>query len=207
MSEPGEIKQPNPSLKNCADSLSGDANTFRLYDEKNKNEVNLLKALSSELNAISSAPVTVYLLLDTTVDNLYGEEKNVQYSAPFEQIVGHYSPSQIKFTLSLFGIDSDIDTVFYFTQDELLGKLGRVLQHGDLLYDKDNRLFEVTEVIDDTNFNYEWISQYVMCRRYQGDKSFLLGDYNNDTELSNREEIAEQEAGDLPPSAEKRNDP
>ena len=203
MGDPGEIVDPNPSLANCADSLTGDANPFKLYDQGNSNEVNLLKSLTQELNRITAAPVTVYLMLDTKIDKLYGEDKDTRYSPPIPSVIGHYSPQQIKFTLSLFGIDSDIDTVFYFTRDELTKKLNRLLQHGDLIYNKDKQLFEVTEVTDDTNFNYEWVNQYVLCRRKIGETSLLLGEYDNYQELSNRKDLPPEHAGDLPPHPDK----
>ena len=206
MGTPGEIDQPNPKLADCANTLSGENNPFRMYDESNLNEVNLLKELSQELNKISAAPVTVYLLLDTNIDKLYGEDKNSRYSAPISDVVGHYSPQQIKFTLSMFGIDSDIDTVFYFTRDELMSKLNRLFQHGDLIYNKDQQLFEVTEVTDDTNFKYEWVNQYVLCRRKVGDTSMLLGEYDNPQEISNMKDVPPEAAGDLPPSPSKTND-
>jgi len=204
--EPGEIVQPNPSLAKCAETLTGDANPFRMYDDANSNEVNLLKAITQELNQITAAPVSVYLLLDTKIDKLYGEDKDTRYSQPILDVVGHYSPQQVKFTLSMFGIDSDIDTVFYFTRDELMSKLGRLMQHGDLIYNSDRQLFEVTEVTDDTNFKYEWVNQYVLCRRKLGETSLLLGEYDNPQEISNMKDLPPESAGDLPPSPAKTKD-
>ena len=189
----------NPPLSESGGTDQGANNLFKMYDEENKSEVDLAKAWNQELNRIASAPVTIYLLLDTTIDELYGEDKNSQYSAPIPNVIGHYSPQPIKFELLKWGIDSDIELVIIFTKDELERKIGRMMQHGDLIYDKDKRLFEVTEVYDDANFQFEWVSQYVMCKRKLGDTTILLGDYDNPNEGAARDYPPEN-AGDLPPS-------
>jgi len=158
----------------CLSNLPKQDNPFRLADTPE--DVELAKQLQQELNEISSLPVTVYLLIDTTIDNLYGESKNPRYGSPISNVVGHYSPMSLKFELNKWGLDTDTDLVIYFTKDEVINKCGRLIQQGDLIYDtKLQRLFEVTEQNDDTNFNFEFINQYVFCKRKLGDVPTLGG--------------------------------
>jgi len=165
--------QPNPDQ--CLSNQPKADNPFRLAEDQEA--IALAKQLQQELNEISSLPVTVYLLLDTTIDNLYGEAKNPRYGSPIYGVVGHYSPMSLKFELNKWGLDTDTDLVIYFTKDEVINKCGRILQQGDLIYDtKLQRLFEVTEQNDDTNFNFEFINQYVFCKRRLGDVPLLGGD-------------------------------
>jgi len=201
MIEP-EPASMNPSLLNCADSASQNTNQFNLSGDANDPEVQLAESLSNELNRIASAPFSVYLLLDTTIDPLYGEDKNSQYSEPILDVIGYYSPAPLKFELTKWGIDSDIDLVVIIARNELLNKCNRLLQHGDLILDKHNRLFIITEVYDDANFKYEWINQYVMCKRKASDTTILLGDYNNPSQGPILPQSTEKAAG-LPPSPDK----
>jgi hypothetical protein len=166
----------------CLSNYPSADNPFRMYDPQNPADVNLGKNLQKELNEISSAPCTIYLLQDTEIDPLLGETKSAIYGKPIYNVIGHFSPQSVKFELAKWGIDSDIDMILFFTKDEVISKCGRVLQHGDLILDIYNRLFEITEHYDDTNFNYTWISQYVLCKRHLGDASFLAGEYKNKPE-------------------------
>lgn len=148
-------------------------------------DAELAKKLQQELNEISSIPVSVYLLLDVKIDNLYGETKNARYGDPIK-VTGHFSPMSLKFELNKWGLDSDLDFLIFFVQDELIGKCGRLLQQGDLLYDCYQRLWEVTEQHEDTNMNYIWINQYVLCKRKLGDTPVLGGtDYQQPAEGQN----------------------
>ena len=152
-------------------------NPFRMFDpEGNKDDINLAVSLQQELNQISSAPSTIHLLLDTTIDPLYGETKNPRYSSPIPGVIGHFSPMSLKFELSKFGIDSDTELLVFFTKIELMNKCGRILQQGDLIYDYRQYLYEVTEQYEDTNVLYEFINQYVFCRRRLGDLPMMGGD-------------------------------
>ena len=169
--------ETNPDL--CLTNIPKSENPFRMYDpEGNKNDIALAKSLQQELNQISSAPVTCFLLLDTTIDPLYGETKNPRYSTAIPDVVCSFSPMSLRFELSKFGIESDTELLIFFTKVELLNKCGRILQQGDLIYDYRKFMFEVTEQYEDTNVMYEFINQYVFCRRRLGDLPIMGGEVN-----------------------------
>lgn len=173
--------EPLPDL--CITNQPGSENPFRMYDpEGNKNDIALAKSLQQELNEITSAPSTIYLLLDTTIDPLYGETKNPRYSSAIPNVIGQFSPMSLKFELDKWGVNSDTELLIFFTKSELMNKCGRVLQQGDLIYDYRNFLYEVTEQYEDTNVMYEFINQYVFCRRRLGDAPILSGDYKQPKE-------------------------
>jgi len=161
----------------------GSENPFRMFDpEGNKNDITLAKNLQQELNEISSAPSTIYLLLDVSMDPLYGETKNPRYSSPIPGVIGHFSPMSLKFELDKWGVNSDTELLVFFTKVELMNKCGRILQQGDLIYDYRNYFYEVTEQYEDTNVLYEFINQYVFCRRRLGDLPFMGGQVNQPKE-------------------------
>ena len=176
---------------------------LKLYDPSNIAEKQLLTNLNLELNEITAAPSTIYLLLDTQIDKLYGEDAHTQYSEPIVNVNGYYQVYPLIFELQKWGIDSNIEMVIFFAREELLNKVKRLLQPGDLIYTYENKLFEILDVRDDTNWQYNWFSQYCMCRRKLGDTSSLLGEYETTTNEGaldkNPEERQEGTTGGLPP--------
>ena len=180
------MSTPYPAETNpehCLSNYPGSENPFRMYDpEGNKNDIQLAKDLQQELNQISSAPVTIFLLLDTTIDPLYGETKNPRYSSQIPGVIGSASPMSLRFELDKWGIDSQTELLIFFTKVELMNKCGRILQQGDLVYDYRKFLFEVTEQFEDTSVLYEFINQYVFCRRRLGDLPMMGGEVNQPKE-------------------------
>ena len=175
MEEISNIKCENQVLNQSSDT------SFKMYDPNNTNEIDLAKSFNDELTNIASAPVTVYKLLDTQIDPLYGETCNAQYSEPIQNVVGYFTHMPLMFLLQAWGIDSEIDFVIFFTQEELKNKIGRLIQPGDLIYNHENRLFEVLEIHDDTSFRFNWVNQYALCKRKIGDTTELIGDYKKTT--------------------------
>lgn len=162
--------------------IKDDASTqLKFFDPENKSEFNLLEHLQKEMTDITAAPSTIYLLLDTAIDPLYGETSNAKYAEPIPNVNGYYQVHEMIFELQKWGIDSQIEMVIFFPRTELMEKIGRLLQPGDLIYTYENRLFEILDVRDDTNWLYNWVSQYCMCRRKLGDTSALLGGYTPTT--------------------------
>jgi hypothetical protein len=185
MSEPNEII-PDQCLSNYPKT----DNPFRMYDPENKADINLAKSLQQELNEISSAPAEVYLLLDTEIDPLLGETKDAIYGPPIT-VIGHYSFQDLKFELAKWGIDSETEFLIFFVKDELLNKCGRLLQQGDLIRDVvRSMLFEVMEQFEDSasSFKFQFINQYVLCKRKIGDTSTLPGEYVNPPEGETHQE-------------------
>lgn len=175
MAENYNINCENSQLNQSSDS------SFKIYDPGNTSENELAKSLNNELMNIASAPVTIYKLLETKVDELYGEVSDAKYSDPFTDIAGYFTHQPLMWLLQAWGIDSDIDFVIFFPRDEIIKKIGRLVQPGDLIYNHEKRLFEVLEIHDDSSFKFNWINQYCLCKRKLGDTSALLGDYEKTT--------------------------
>jgi hypothetical protein len=168
---------------------------FRLYTPEDNRDSRLASAYDRELNEISSAPSTVYLLDDKPFDTLYGEDTSPQFSSAFTGLVGLYQPNPVDFQLNKWGLDAEnIDMLIMFNKEELDDKLPRAIDVGDLIVDVYNRVYEVTFTKNDSNFRFSFITQYVLCKRRLGDLPQLL---DRTTKVHTDEKTVRQEPDPL----------
>lgn len=149
---------------------------FRFYNPKDKKDAKLASHFNREANEIMSAPSTIFLLLDQKFDDLLGESTDPIYSEALPDIIGWYQPNPVDYQLEKWGLDAaNIDMLIVFNKEEIDEKLSRSPQHGDLILDVHNRLFEVKYIRNDISFHFDYISEYVLCKRFLGDVPKLMG--------------------------------
>jgi len=149
---------------------------FRMYEAEKNRDASLASHYDRELNEIISAPSRIYLLDSHVGDELYGEDTNPIYSPPFEGVVGFYQPNPVDYELSKWGLDAaGIDMLIMFNKEEIDAKLPRELDVGDLIVDVYNRIFECMYTKNDNNFQYDYITEYVLCKLRLGDLPHLIG--------------------------------
>jgi hypothetical protein len=143
---------------------------FRLYTPDDNRDSQLASHYDQELNEIISAPSIVYLLESKVGDTLYGEDVNPVYSPPYTGIIGFYQPNPVDYELSKWGIDAaNIDMLIMFNKEEIDKNLPREIDVGDLVIDIYNRVYECTYAKNDNNFRFDFITEYVLCKRKLGD--------------------------------------
>lgn len=170
MSDQGDEYNLNPQKEVLSNS------EFRMYTPEDNRDSRLASEYDQELNRISSAPSTVYMLDDKEFDTLYGEDVSPQYGPPIENVIGFYQPNPVDYQLNRWGIDSaGIDMLIMFNKVELDDALPREIDVGDLVIDIYNRIYEVTYTKNDHNFRFDFITEYVLCKRRLGDLPSLIG--------------------------------
>jgi len=149
---------------------------FRMYEENKNRDASLASHYDRELNEIISAPSTVYLLDSKIGDPLYGEDTNPVYGSPYTNVIGFYQPNPVDFELNKWGLDAaGIDMLIMFNKEEIDSKLPREIEPGDLIVDTYNRIFECMYAKNDNNFQFDYITEYVLCKLRLGDLPHLIG--------------------------------
>lgn len=149
---------------------------FRMWTPNDNRDSRLASAYDRELNEIISAPSTIYMMDDKPFDSLYGEDTDPQFGEPLSNIIGFYQDNPVDYQLNKWGIDSaGIDMLIMFNKEELDDKLPREIDAGDLVIDIHNRIYEVTYTRNDSSFRFEFMTEYVLCKRRVGDLPSLIG--------------------------------
>jgi len=168
---------------------------FRLYNPNDNRDTRLASQYDKELNRIISAPSTIYFLDDKPFDTLYGEDTSPQYGPPYSGVIGFYQPNPVDYQLNRWGIDSaGIDMLIMFNKEELNESIPREIDVGDLVVDIYNRIYEVMYTKNDSNFRFEFITQYVLCKRRLGDLPSLIG---RTTDMNKENRTVKQEPDPL----------
>lgn len=158
------------------------SDSFELFDEFDKREMNLFDLVDQEKIGIEGAPITVWKFnLEETrkkddsipedgidLNTLYGENlpKNMVYEGPYGPIKGSYIEPTWTQDLSRYGIVEPEEINIKFNKTQVLNLLGRSFIIGDILmtFHKKFYIIEDSYVSDETPL-WEYIHINVIARK------------------------------------------
>lgn len=120
----------------------------------------------SDFIRFSGLPVSVFRVINTDYDKVWGELRETVYSSPVE-INGFYKPSEVQEELKKWGIDSVAPLVITFVINDVKQKLvGSTIESGDVVRiqapdSKYPQHYSINSVTPTCMYRYKWF--YYKC--------------------------------------------